>query len=281
MVEKYVDIANTHQFGTRTKEWRLDAGTCPIMRNWRILWTGWTAAAKGYYFERQNPNFGGIISCYAGQGRVRIGKKWMPCGAGSGYLTPAHQPHGYYSTGATPWGIVWAAFDELPGSPPMISVEQPSLIKADPEFFRSAILGLQREWSTTANLEVISRWLWLVHHYAARLADQKRTSERLWKLWEQVEANIAAPWSTDTMAEFLTMSTESVRRICLADMGSTPMQWVAHLRMQRAAGMLTTTNLKIRVIAQSVGYDNEFCFSTAFRRHYGVPPSQYRRSHAL
>jgi AraC-like DNA-binding protein len=59
------------------------------------------------------------------------------------------------------------------------------------------------------------------------------------------------------------------------------MEHVTHLRMAMASGMLATTDQKIDVIAQSVGYENIFTFSAAFKRVVGVPPSEYRRTHRL
>jgi transcriptional regulator GlxA family with amidase domain len=57
------------------------------------------------------------------------------------------------------------------------------------------------------------------------------------------------------------------------------MEHVTHVRMRRADTLLQSTSVKIAAIARMAGYENEFAFSTAFRRAHGVPPSA-RRSRA-
>ena len=54
------------------------------------------------------------------------------------------------------------------------------------------------------------------------------------------------------------------------------MHQVAFLRMRRAATLLESTRQKINSIARTVGYDNAFAFSTAFKRHIGTSPADYR-----
>jgi AraC-like DNA-binding protein len=45
--------------------------------------------------------------------------------------------------------------------------------------------------------------------------------------------------------------------------------------MRRAAELLVQGNAKIEVIANQVGYQNAFVFSTTFKRVMGWSPSEY------
>jgi len=49
------------------------------------------------------------------------------------------------------------------------------------------------------------------------------------------------------------------------------------LRTHRAAELLVTTDQKIAMIAQTVGYANQFAFSDTFKRWIGCRPSTYRQ----
>lgn len=49
-----------------------------------------------------------------------------------------------------------------------------------------------------------------------------------------------------------------------------------HLRMHKAARLLTETNLTVRDFAWRLGYRQPGQFAKAFRRHYGTSPSTYR-----
>ena len=48
------------------------------------------------------------------------------------------------------------------------------------------------------------------------------------------------------------------------------------VRMQKAKDLLETTDLSIKAIAISVGYKGNNNFSTAFKLHFRVTPSEYR-----
>jgi len=44
--------------------------------------------------------------------------------------------------------------------------------------------------------------------------------------------------------------------------------------------MLQTTRETVIRVASEVGYDSEAAFNRAFKREFGVPPGQFRRSRA-
>jgi YesN/AraC family two-component response regulator len=55
------------------------------------------------------------------------------------------------------------------------------------------------------------------------------------------------------------------------------MHHVTYLRMKHAASLLESTRDKIEAIAETVGYENPFVFSTTFKKWIGWRPSEYRR----
>ena len=57
----------------------------------------------------------------------------------------------------------------------------------------------------------------------------------------------------------------------------TPHQYIKLVRLQRAAHLLTTTDNSVMTIAEAVGYQSEAAFSTAFKRHFGIRPGEYRQ----
>jgi transcriptional regulator GlxA family with amidase domain len=52
--------------------------------------------------------------------------------------------------------------------------------------------------------------------------------------------------------------------------------YLRRLRMSKAADLLATTPLPVKEIARRVGYGDASQFSKAFKRTYGVSPSQFR-----
>jgi AraC-like DNA-binding protein len=61
-------------------------------------------------------------------------------------------------------------------------------------------------------------------------------------------------------------------------LGEPPLTYLARWRLQLAARMLQTTREAVLQVASEVGYDSEAAFNRAFKREFGVPPGQFRRS---
>lgn len=57
-----------------------------------------------------------------------------------------------------------------------------------------------------------------------------------------------------------------------------PMRYLARWRLQLAAQELRATALPVKTIADRIGYESEASFSRAFKRHFGLPPSDLRGS---
>lgn len=54
-------------------------------------------------------------------------------------------------------------------------------------------------------------------------------------------------------------------------------QYLKTYRLEKAAAALRNTRRSVTKIALDAGYTNPAKFSEAFRKHYGLPPSEYRR----
>ena len=54
-------------------------------------------------------------------------------------------------------------------------------------------------------------------------------------------------------------------------------QYLKTYRLEKAAAALLNTKRSVTKIALDAGYTNPAKFSEAFRRHYGLPPSEYRK----
>ncbi|HEU5384031.1 MAG TPA: AraC family transcriptional regulator, partial [Ktedonobacteraceae bacterium] len=60
------------------------------------------------------------------------------------------------------------------------------------------------------------------------------------------------------------------------EIGTGFQEYVLACRMQRAKHLLLDPALRISDIAQQVGYTNPKAFSIAFRKTYGIPPTECR-----
>ncbi len=59
--------------------------------------------------------------------------------------------------------------------------------------------------------------------------------------------------------------------------GLTPSEYVNALRMKKAKKLLIESNLQIKEISDSLGFENEYYFSNFFKKHYNISPSTFRK----
>lgn len=64
------------------------------------------------------------------------------------------------------------------------------------------------------------------------------------------------------------------------EFGVTPYQFHLNARLERAAFALRSTQIGIRQICTDTGFQNIESFYRAFKRHFGVPPAEYREQNA-
>ena len=97
------------------------------------------------------------------------------------------------------------------------------------------------------------------------------------KVIETMVSDLARAWTVGELAKSAGMSRPTLARRFVRAIGEAPLKHLARLRMERAARLLATTDDALCRIAPDVGYETEFAFSRAFRRHHGVPPGVFRR----
>jgi AraC-like DNA-binding protein len=272
-------IRDIHLIGPDTAEQISSPATRPALGGRGIGFVGLSDAGRGYRMHRIRPPFGHLLVTMGGMGRIWVHGQWSECGEGSAYISPPHALSAFETFPHRRWKFAWL-FLEQTGGPPIgaLSLDRSTLVPVDSKPLAIAIEGLYRESIGQADKTLFDHWAHLIHAYHLRII-QPSSSDRvdpLARLWADADARLAANWSLSSLAELAGMSGETLRKRCVAHHGRSPMQHLIHLRMRRADTLLQSTSAKLAVIARFVGYDNVFAFSTAFRRIYGVPPSQRR-----
>lgn len=79
------------------------------------------------------------------------------------------------------------------------------------------------------------------------------------------------------LAAMLHLSKRQVTRVLLDSYGMSFQAKLTSTRMDHAAWLLRTTDLRISQVAGSVGYMSEAAFYLAFKNHFQVTPQKYRK----
>jgi AraC-like DNA-binding protein len=104
--------------------------------------------------------------------------------------------------------------------------------------------------------------------------------ERVARALARMNEHLAERWTVARLARVAALSRAAFARRFAAEVGQPPLRYLAERRLARAAELLRASDASLAWIAGEVGYESEFAFSRAFKRHFGEPPGAFRRRHA-
>jgi AraC-like DNA-binding protein len=195
-------------------------------------------------------------------------------------LAPPRVLNAFHAVPGHRWHFCWVRYFEPPGAAPVVNAGSPVKTRCNPTLLHSAILGLLAETAGAGEGRLLHHWVELIHAEAQRLAKPWHVNERLAQMWTRVASDLARPWSAAELARMAHCSTEHLRRLCLRELGRSPMQQVTYMRVQRAAELLQESDDKLAAIATMIGYSDAFVLSKTFKKWIGSTPSEYRASTA-
>lgn len=195
--------------------------------------------------------------------------------------------HRYAPNSAIGWDEHWLGFDgDYPRdllAKQVIAPEQPvfdigmddvtlaafaralDLVKREPLGFRQSLSALA--------LEILGR----IH--LARALRETRQDGAL-ALVKQVKLYLAEhlkePVDLDALAHRLGVSYSALRQAFKAHTGFSPHQYQLELRLVEAKALLASTDLPVKQVSHSLGFQTPFYFSRFFKQRTGASPEQWR-----
>ena len=96
------------------------------------------------------------------------------------------------------------------------------------------------------------------------------------KIAETVEAHIAdSEFNVTRLQETLGLGSKLLYRKVKQMTGKTPVEFIRHIRMQRAAILLRDGRFSVSEVMYMVGFSNSSYFSKVFQKTYGITPTDY------
>jgi two-component system response regulator YesN len=81
------------------------------------------------------------------------------------------------------------------------------------------------------------------------------------------------------IADQLNLRPNYIRQLFKQKTGEGIGEYMTKCRMNKAAKLLTKTDMKIQDIANSCGYSSQHYFSASFKKYYGQTPTHYKRTY--
>ncbi len=275
MADMHEKLSETHIVGDDTFQKIVRAEDCPVLAQRHISHVGVGDATVPYRVVRTNLSGAYLHACLDGEGRMLLDGRWRAHRQGMVTLAPAHVLHAFHAVLGKRWHYCWVRF--MPTSPRSAAGGMTPLVaKYDARALSHAILGLFHEMETEADVSSATLWVNLIEHYIAQVADPLQGDERLSGLWNQINSDLGHNWTLNKMADIAGLSGEHLRRLCQSRLGRSPVQQLTYLRIQHAAHLLVTTDMRVEDVAFAVGYQNPFAFSNTFKRMTGFRPSRFQ-----
>jgi len=260
----------------------------PFTREFVVTDLGYFPSAPGHRVERPDgiPNEI-LIHVIKGHGWARLGHTRYAIGQGEVLRIPAGVPHEYGADAREPWSICWVHFR---GSGACDLVKWTPFTRARPVTTGPPVPATRRRYAVM--LERVARGygahtLLQLSAFLVELLHELHTDPRehsdpgqfapIEHSMELMRRSVAAPDPLAHYAHSAGLSVAQYSKLFHAYTGTSPMNYLFELRMQRACELLASGHCSVKEIAHQLGYDDPFYFSRAFKRATGRSPLAYRR----
>lgn len=262
----------------------------PLLQSLMPTDVGWFPQARYHYCERTEgvPEHI-LIFCVAGEGWVKINGTTKIICANQAFFIPRNIPHAYGSNVDSPWTIHWVHFVGVEGSfyVNQVPKDDHSLI-VDEQCSQNLEALFQQCYERLMEGFVLNRLInaaKILHHLLGELlynnlafspfqrTNRFRSVEPTLRYLRQ---HIDQSLTLADMANQANLSKPHFSRIFKSQTGYSPMDYFIHMKVQRASSLLVLTDMTVREIALTVGYDDPYYFSRLFKKVIGLSPSAVR-----
>lgn len=108
-----------------------------------------------------------------------------------------------------------------------------------------------------------------------------RHLEHIEEVQQYIRRHIDEPLSREVLASVAGFSIPHFHRIFYSYTGESAPAYVRRLRMERAGRKLRMGAVDITEVALAAGYDSHAAFSKAFKKHFGLTPSEFRNLNCM
>lgn len=254
--------------------WPEFSGADPLAR-YGILAAARTTHFSGYYQSRSGADFHLAMYTVDGGARLSSESEKFSLAKNSFALIPAGCS---YELGSRPsgWKVVWFHISGDVPLPPRVCVSA----SANCARLRG-IFGIYEDeiYSSSPSGQVLEPLAEAIFRLLGRdisdAAERARDADAELKILE-VKNSLSRNWTVAEASKFFGLPPKRLdalfKRRFFATFSKTLLAW----RMDEARRILSSAGSTLSGAAAGVGYADAFCFSKAFKRHFGMPPGQLR-----
>lgn len=233
-----------------------------------------------------------------GDGVLILDGKKYDVPAGDGFFIPAHVPHEYYPNGSV-WDIRWMVprGDRLPQLYEMLGLHggvyhlwnltglEIQMNKMREELLNDDYYGIY--YASAHVQEYIMEFMKqtgllkkenILEKENSTASPQKNIYKKHMNLLKDyVDHHFMNPITEAELCSLLNITPQHLARITRACVGMTPIEYINHIRIDKARSYLGFTNLNASEIAKNCGFENNNYFWRTFKKKTGLTPGEYRK----
>jgi AraC-like DNA-binding protein len=225
-----------------------------------------------------------LVLCMKGGGYVRIRGVDHEVKAGDFFWVNCHQPHQHGGSAKSPWEVMWIRI-EGPRLEKMCHIlsttSHPVFRGIDVEAAKAVYTHIFRVFADKGSEPsihaLVAQLIALAFSARGGLMQQTEVPAPLQRAIERMRLFYFQPQTVAGLAREAGMSPSHFARQFKAALGTSPIDWLRHERIQQAKRRLGDTSESIQRIAEQVGYNDRFFFSKDFKRITGFAPREFRR----
>jgi AraC-like DNA-binding protein len=250
---------------------------------------GYFPKAKWHYFERPKGSRQLIlILCVQGKGWVRLDRREYSITPGQLLVIRPNQPHSYGADSVQPWTIYWChaagsvaeKFGESligENASPVLGIgDYPRLTTLFTEMLDELEhgCGLSHLLLSSSALSYLLALVWKFSRVQGENCID--STVRVRQVAEQLRQHPERAVSVGALAAIANLSASHFCNVFKRITGFAPVEYLLHMRIQRACELLDTTDEPIKHIASEIGFSDPLYFSRVFTKVHGMSPSAYR-----
>lgn len=142
----------------------------------------------------------------------------------------------------------------------------------------SRYLERYRNMSLWQKMELRGAMLMIVSHFLRQATPRVWTGdERMKRVLGYIHNRICESIDLEELAQIANVSKPYLIKLFRHEFGFSPIQYINNKKVERAQLLLYTTNLTIKEVAYTLGFNDQNYFIRMFHKVEGVTPQEYRR----
>lgn len=249
---------------------------------------GYEKCTPGYSYGPKIRSYQLIHFVLSGKGELHINEHIFQLSAGDAFIIPSGKVAYYEASKDDPWCYAWISFLGINSQTYIYQLMTSSddiyiIHNLDMDKYKAYIFEiLALEGNTTSRYFKTNS---ILLHIMSLLFEDIEFNENNWgkeSIVDEVkfylDVNYAEKIKLQDTAKLFGIHPNYLTRIFHEKFGIPPKQYILNLKLKKACRLLTTTNLPISVIANSLGFDDQLAFSKVFKKEFSLSPSDYRKN---